>query len=50
MDYLAMDMGREAMAFTPTQCATSMCLDREDLRPASTDFVGATEDPLHSML
>ncbi|KAE8324428.1 hypothetical protein BDV39DRAFT_180503 [Aspergillus sergii] len=30
--------------------STSMCLDREELRPASTDFVWVTQDPLQQTL
>lgn len=47
---LAMDMGREAMSFSPGQFTSSMCLDQEDLHSTSTDFTWVTEDPLKSML
>ncbi|KAK2590503.1 hypothetical protein QQS21_011819 [Conoideocrella luteorostrata] len=47
---LAMDMGREAMAFSPIQCATSRCLDGQCLHLTCTDFVWVKEDALQSML
>ncbi|OGM49683.1 hypothetical protein ABOM_001791 [Aspergillus bombycis] len=47
---LAMEMGREALVFTPSQCATSVCHDREDLHTGPADFTWIREDPLQSML
>ncbi|KAI0552992.1 hypothetical protein F4679DRAFT_591212 [Xylaria curta] len=38
------------MAFSPIQCTTSRCLDREYLHWASTDFSWVKEYPLQSML
>ncbi|KAE8133802.1 hypothetical protein BDV38DRAFT_257152 [Aspergillus pseudotamarii] len=47
---LAMEMGQEEMVFSPAQCGTSMCLDGDNLHPASADFAWVREGPLQSLL
>ncbi|GAB1205139.1 hypothetical protein APSETT445_003809 [Aspergillus pseudonomiae] len=47
---LVMEMGREAMVFTPAQYATSACHDPENSHTGPTNFTWIREDPLQSML